>query len=221
MKLRRYCRSFNRLTLKLQCLIFLFFLSILFALNASAIKLSLQPEEVEDAYSLGQTSNHDELRDFLNQYEHDFKYTSNNTMAFVQSVEFQTPYEQIVLRSQKTIQYSKFRASEDYQANPTLVIVRAVVSLKAGFSGPPPPADSFKVSVSQANAIEPRNVTSNVLCDPSNYNYSSPVAECLAYTREILLQFDTSQFAHGSATVRVTLPYAQPMETKFNLDKLK
>ena len=221
MKLRRYCRSFNRLTLKLQCLIFLFFLSILFALNASAIKLSLQPEEVEDAYSLGQTSNHDELRDFLNQYEHDFKYTSNNTMAFVQSVEFQTPYEQIVLRSQKTIQYSKFRASEDYQANPTLVIVRAVVSLKAGYSGPTPPADSFKVSVSQANGIAPRNVTSNVLCDPSNYNYSSPVAECLAYTREILLQFDTSQFAHGSATVRVTLPYAQPMETKFNLDKLK
>jgi hypothetical protein len=221
MDLRRYYRSFCHLVFKLQHLTFLIFLCTLFALNASAFKLSLQPEEVEDAYSLGQSSNHEELRDFLSQYEHDFKYPSNNSIAFVQSVEFQTPYEQIVLRSEKTNQYSKFRASEDYQANPTLVIVRAVVSLKAGYSGPTPPADSFKASVSQANGISPRNVTSNVLCEPSNYQYSSPVAECIAYTREILLQFDASQFAHGNATVRVTLPYGQPMETKFNLDKLK
>jgi hypothetical protein len=221
MGLRRYDRSLSRIALKVQTLSFLLFLCALFALNASAIKLSLQPEEVEVAYSLGQSSNHEELRDFLSQYEHDFKYPSNNSIAFVQSVEFQTPYEQIVLRSQKTNQYSKFRASEDYHGNPTLVIVRAVVSLKAGYSGPTPPADSFKVSVSQANAIEPRNVTSNVLCDPSNYADTPTVVDCLAYTREILLQFDASQFAHGNATVKVTLPYGQPMETKFNLDKLK
>jgi hypothetical protein len=221
MNLRRYYRSFSRHGLKLPRLTFLLFLCILFALNASAFKTSLQPEEVEDAYSLGQSSNHEEIRNFLSQYEHDFKYPSENSIAFVQSVEFQTPYEQIVLRSQKTIQYSKFRASEDYQANPTLVIVRAVVSLKRGYSGPTPPADSFKVSVSQANGISPRNVTSNVLCDPSNYADTPTVVDCLAYTREILLQFDGSQFAHGNATVRVTLPYGQPMETKFNLDKLK
>jgi hypothetical protein len=209
------------MAVKLPTLSFLLFLCALFELNASAFKSSLQPEEVEEAYSLGQTSNHEDLRNFLEQYEHDFKYPSNNSIAFVQSAEFQTPYEQIVLRSQKTTQYSKFRASEDYLAHPTLVIVRAVVSLKAGYSGPTPPADSFKVSVSQANLIEPRNVISNVLCDPSNYADNPVAVECVAYTREILLQFDTTQFAHGNATVRVTLPYGQPMETKFNLDKLK
>ncbi len=221
MDLKRYDRSLSRVALKFQTLTFLLFLCTLFALNASAFKSSLQPEEVEDAYSLGQSSNHEDLRDFLSQYERAFKYPSNNPVAFVQSLEFQTPYEQIVLRSQKTNQYSKFRASEDYQAHPTLVIVRAVVSLKTGYSGPPPPADSFKVSVSQANLIEPQNVTSNVLCDPSNYADNPTAVECVAYTREILLQFDTSQFAHANATVRVTLPYGQPVETKFNLDKLK
>jgi hypothetical protein len=220
MNLRVYYRPLNRLTFKLQTLTFLLFLCTLFAWNVSAFKLSLQPEEVEDAYSLGQSSNHEELRDFLNQYEHDSKYPPNNPIAFVQSVEFQTPYEQIVLKSQKTNQYSKFRASEDYLANPTLVIVRAVVTLKNGYTGPTPTTDSFKVSVSQASEIEPRNVTSNLLCDPSNYA-DNPAVLCLGYTREILLQFDASEFAHGNATVRVTLPYSQPLETKFNLDKLK
>ena len=223
MDLRSYFQFLRRVAFKAQRPILLIFLCTLFAVNAAAIKSFLQPEEVEEAYSLGQTSNHEELRDFLNQYEHDFKYPAspNNSIAFVQSVEFQTPYEQIVLRSQKTNQYSKFRAAEDYQANPSLVIVRAVVSLKTGYSGPVPPEDSFKVSVSQANAIAPRIVTNNVLCEPSNYADNPTVVDCLAYTQEILLKFDASQFAHGNATVRVTLPSGQPMETKYNLDRLK
>ena len=199
----------------------LLFLSVCFARNAAAIKSFLQPEEVEEAYSLGQTSNHEELRNFLNQYEHEFKYPSNDSIAFVQSVEFQTPYEQIVLRSVKTNQYSKFRAAEDYQASPSLVIVRAVVALKTGYSGPPPPDDSFKVSVSQAKAISPRSVASRVLCEPSNYTNNPTTVECLAYTREILLRFDASQFTHGTATVRVMLPQSTPAETKYDLDKLK
>lgn len=196
-------------------------LCTLLSLNALAFNSSLQPEEVQDAYSLGQTSNHEELADFLNQYEHDFKYPADNSVAFVSSVEFQTPYEQIVLRSLRTTQYSKFKAEEDYQANPGLVIVRAIVSLKTGYSGPAPPADSFKVVVSQTKPIEPRKVTSTVLCDPYNPLVNPTFANCIAYTREILLQFDAEQFAPGRATVKVMLPFEQSMETKYNLDKLK
>jgi hypothetical protein len=65
---RRCYRCFSRIALKLQTIIFLLFLCILFALNASAFKSPLQPEEVEDSYSLGQSSNHEEIRDFLSQY---------------------------------------------------------------------------------------------------------------------------------------------------------
>ncbi len=196
-------------------------LCALLSLNALAFNTSLQPEEVQDAFSLGQTTNHEALADFINQYEHDFKYPSDNPVAFVQSVEFQTPYEQIVLRALRTPGYSKFQADEDYRANPDLVIVRVVVSLKLGYSGPEPPADSFKVVVSQAEPIEPQKVTGKGLCNPYNWNDYSTVANCVAYTREILLQFDAGQFAPGRATVKVLLPFNQSMETKYNLAKLK
>lgn len=198
-----------------------FALCAFLSLNALAFSSVLQPEEVQDAYSLGQASNHEELADFLNQYEHDFKYPSDNPVAFVSSVEFRTPYEQIVLRSLQTTQYSKFQAEEDYQADPGLVVVRVMVSLKINYSGPAPHADSFKVAVFQTKPIEPRNVTSTVLCDPYNPTDNPMLGNCIAYTREILLQFDAGQFTPGRATVRVKLPFGQSMETKYNLDKLK
>jgi hypothetical protein len=194
---------------------------VLLSLNARAFNSSLQPEEVQDAYSLGKTSNHEELADFINQYEHDFKFPSDDSIAFVSSVEFQTPYEQTVLRSLRTTQYSKFQAAEDYQSDPGLAIVRVMVSLKTGYSGPAPPADSFKVVVSQTKPIEPRKTTNTVTCDPYNpYDYRV-TNKCVAYTREILLQFDAEQFAAGRATVTVILPYGQSLETKYYLDKLK
>jgi hypothetical protein len=200
---------------------FVLALSALLSLNALAFSSSLQPEEIQDAFSLGRTTNHEELADFINQYKHDFKYPPDNAVAFVQSVEFQTPYEQIVLRALQTNGYSKFQADEDYRANPRLVNVRVVVSLKASYSGPEPPAESFKVVVSQAKPIEPEMVSGTVLCNPYNWTGNSTVANCVAYTREILLQFDAAQFAPGRATVRVLLPFGKSMESKYNLDKLK
>ncbi len=193
----------------------------LLSLKALAFSPALQSEEVQDAYSLGQTSNHEELTDFLNQYEHDFKYPSDNPIVFVSSVEFRTPYEQIVLRSLGTTQYSKFQAQTDYQAKPGLVIVRVLASLRTGYSGPTPPADSFKVAVNQLNTIEPRKVTSTLLCDPTSWQNNATYSNCFAYTREIVLQFDAEQFAPGKATVKVMLPFGQSLETKYNLDKLR
>ncbi len=200
---------------------FVLALCALLSLNALAFSSSLQPEEVREAYYLGQTSNHEDLADFLNQYEHDFKYPSDNPIAFVSSVEFQTPYEQIVLRSLRTTQYTKFQADEDYAANPGLVIVRVLSSLKTSYSGPAPPAESFKVAVTQAKSIEPRKVTSTVLCDPTSWQNNATYSNCFAYTREIVLQFDAEQFAPGKATVKVALPFGESLETKYNLDNLK
>jgi hypothetical protein len=191
------------------------------SLNALAFSSQLQPEEVREAYYLGQTSNHEDLANFLNQYEHDFKYPSDNPVAYVQSIEFQTPYEQIVLRSLRTTQYSKFQADEDYRANPALVVVRVVVALRLNYMGPEPLADSFKVVVSQAKPIEPRETTSTVTCDPNNPNIYPVASECMVYTREIVLQFDAEQFASGKAAVKVMLPFGESLETKYNLDKLK
>jgi hypothetical protein len=191
-------------------------LCTLLTLNALAFNTSLQPEEVQDAYSLGKTSSHQELSDFLKQYEHDFSYPNSQSIAVVQSVEFQTPYEQIVLRALRTTGYSKFQAAEDYQADPGRVIVRVAVSLKTGYNGPEPSAESFKVVVSQAKPIDPRRRVATVLCDP----YTSG-GDCPIYVREILLYFDAEQFAPGRAIVKVVLPSGESQETKYNLDRLK
>jgi len=189
----------------------------LIALNTRAFNISLQPEEVQEAYSLGQTTNHEELADFLKQYEHKFESPADNSIAYAQSVEFETPYEQIVLRTHRTVDYTKFQASEDYRADPGLVIVRAVVSLKNGYHGPEPAAESFKITVSQMKNIEPRMTESNVICNP----YLRMDAHCVVFTRAIFLQFNASQFGPGKATVTVILPEGQSVETKYNVEKLK
>jgi hypothetical protein len=195
-------------------------LCVLLSRNVQAFDTSLQPEEIQEAFSLGQTNNREELAAFLKQYQHDISYPSDNPIAYVQSVEFQTPYEQIVLRTLRTTRYTKFQADADYQANRGLVVVRVVVALKSRYSGSPPPADSYRVIVSQAKSIEPRKATSTVTCDP--YSYDSPTSgNCIAYTREILLRFDADQFAPGGATVKVMLPFDRLLETKYNLNKLK
>ncbi len=197
--------------------IFVLVLSALLSLNALAFNSLLQPEEIQDAYSLGQTTNHEELKRFIDQYEHDFKYPADNSFAFVQSVEFETPYEQIVRRTLRTNGYTKFQASEDYRANPQLVIVRVVVSLKNGYSGPEPSAESFRVVVSQLKSIDPQKLASTLVCDPYNvidYN-------CGVYQREILLQFNAGQFSGGRATVKVLVPSGRAIETRYDLDKLK
>jgi hypothetical protein len=199
-------------------------LCTLLSLNALAFNSDLQPEQIEEAYSLGQTSNHEELGDFLKQYQHEFPYPADNPVAYVESVEFQTPYEQVVLRSKRGgAQYSKLQADDDYRANTGLVIVRVMVALKIHYAGPVPPADNFNVTVSQLKPIEPRKVTNTVLCDPySQITYQYYVnRDCSVYTRELLLQFDANQFAPGRATIKVSLPRDQSLETKYNLDKLK
>src|ERR1700680_3719670 len=155
MKMGSYCGLASSPARMVQIRAFVLGLCALLSLNALAFTSSLQPEEVQEAYSLGQTTNHEELADFLKQYKHDLQFPSDNPTVFAQSVEFQTPYEQIVLRSQRTNGYNKFQADEDYRAHPGLVMVRVVVSLKTGYSGPMPPAESFKVVVSQVSSIKP------------------------------------------------------------------
>jgi hypothetical protein len=196
-------------------------LCVVLSANALAFHSSLQPEEVRDAYSLGQSSKHEELTNFYDQYVHKFRYPANNPVVYVMSAEFQTPYEQIVARSQQTIHYSTFQADEDYRANPDLVVVKVEFSLKLYYVGPEPPADGFQIFVSQAKSIVPRKTTNAVTCDPyysSNYALNT---NCQAYTREIVLQFDAGQFAPGAANIKIQTPDGQTVQTKFNLDKLK
>lgn len=196
-------------------------LCALLSMNALAFNSSLQPEEVRDAYYLGQTSNHEELAEFYSQYLHNFPYPANKPVVYVQSVEFQTPYEQIVSRSQQIIHYSKFQADEDYLANPGLVIVKVEFALRLNYTGPEPPAHDYKVRVSQQRSIEPQKTSNTVTCDPYYLTDYAVNTGCMTYMREVLLQFDAEQFGPGAANFKIQTPDGQTVQTKFNLDKLK
>jgi len=201
--------------------VFVLGLCTLLSLDALAFNSSLQPEEVRDAYSFGQSSSHEELADFYAKYVHKFRYPANNPVVYVESAEFQTPYEQIVSRSQRIIHYSTSQADEDCRANPGLVIVKVEVSLKLNYTGPEPPAAGFKVDVSQARSIEPQKTSNTVICDPYYSGVYAVDNNCMAYMREIILKFDAGQFGPGAANIKVQTPDGQTIQTKFALDKLK
>lgn len=213
---QRLLHRFRRGAARLACL------AILLPGCVFAFRYPLRSEEIEEAYSLGQSSDHEELANFLQQYEHDFSYPSDRPVAYVKSVAFETPYEQIVLMSMRTSQYDKFKAAEDYRANAGAVFIRVVVALRIGFAGPVPKAESFQVNVSQGRPIESAVTAAAVLCNPFDPLgvYTAP-QPCDAYTREILLRFDHSEFGPRKVTVQVMLPEEKSLETVFNLEKLK
>jgi hypothetical protein len=101
------------------------------------------------------------------------------------------------------------------------VVVRVITGLRINYAGPAPPDDSYHVVVLQGNPIEPRNMTNKVTCDPYSATAYPVNTNCTVYTREILLSFDAAQFGPGQATVKVSLPENQSLETSFNLNKLK
>jgi hypothetical protein len=182
--------------------------------NAVAFTYPLQDEHVREAYFLGRTTNNEKLTDFYKQYVRDFPFpASNQYFSVVESAEFRTPYEQIVLRSRLNMnQYSSLEAEKDYRAQPNLVVVRVLISYKLGYIGPIPPPSSYKVRVSQADSIEPKKLTIEPIC--------SVWQDCGVTRLAILLWFDAEQFASGTAKIKVATPDGQTLRTEFDLDKL-
>src|SRR6266481_8086175 len=120
--------------------------------NAVAFDYPLQEEQVREAYFLGRTTDGEKLTDFYKQYVRYFPFPARGPYySYVESVEFRTPYEQVVLRSRQNLnQYSSLEAEKDYRAHPNLIVVRVLISYMINYVGPIQPTSSFKVRVSQA-----------------------------------------------------------------------
>jgi hypothetical protein len=134
--------------------------------NAMGFDYPLQEEHVREAYFLGRTTDGEKLNNFYKQYVHDLPFPSRGPyFSYVESVEFRTPYENIVSRSRQHLnQYSSLEAEKDYRADPGLVIVRVLISYKVNYAGPILPDSSFKIHVSQADLIEPKKSTIEHIC---------------------------------------------------------
>src|ERR1700674_4226142 len=184
----------------------------------SAFTYPLQGEYVREAYFLGRTTDGKKFKDFYEQYVRYFPFPARGPyFSYVESFEFRTPYEQVVLRSlQNLSQYSSMEAEKDYQAQPNLVVVRVLISYKLGYVGALPPASSFKIHVSQpdVSAIEPKKLATESICSLSGNG------DCGAIRFAILLSFDAEQFASGTAKIKIVTPDGQTIKTEFDLDNL-
>jgi len=182
--------------------------------NAAAFSYPLQEEQVREAYFLGRTTNGRKLTDFYKRYVRFFPFPARGPyFSYVESVEFRTPCERVVLRSwEKLNQYSALEADEDYRAQPNVIVVRVMISYKMAYTGPEPPANSFKVRVSQADPIEPKKITTESICNLWD--------DCGVTRFAILLWFDAEQFDSVAAKVKISTPDGQTLRTEFDLDKL-
>jgi hypothetical protein len=202
-------------------------LPILGAQCARAFLHPLSVEQVREAYFLGHSTDDQKVIKFLDLYLHQLPYPEKG--PYVGSVEFQTPYEQAVLRSrQHRSGYSSLDAESDYEAHPNLLIVRIVIFTTPSYRGPamPPARDvvrswtyddfagDFQLSVSQAHAIQIKKMTVGPACPPPG--------QCEPYGGvEILLHFDAEQFGPGTARIKVVGPDGQTVETEFDLESLE
>jgi hypothetical protein len=212
------CPNVKTASLRIRIGAFALGLCFLAPQHVSAFAYPLQAEYVREAYFLGRTTDGKKFKDFYEQYVRYFPFPSRSPyFSYVESVEYRTPYEQVVLRSlQNLSQYSSMEAEKDYQAQPNLVVIRVLISYKLGYVGPLPPASRFKVHVSQADvgAIEPKKLTTESICSLSGDG------DCGAIRFAILLSFDAEQFASGTAKIKILTPDGQTIKTEFDLDNL-
>jgi hypothetical protein len=187
--------------------------------GAAAYMHPLSEESVREAYFLGHTTNATKRTTFFERYTRHFPLPVKG--PYVESIEFQTPYEQVVLRSwQHWNNYDAQEAERDYAAKPDLVVVRVLI-----YSTPTYPFGSqdradgqsenlwhgLSFRVAQQQSIQPKMVNSR----PFRVGRRSGGA------REALLEFDAAQFSSDIVTVEVATPDGQIVRAEFDLDDLR
>jgi hypothetical protein len=189
---------------------------------ANALLNPLTPEQVDEAYSIGRDVDH--RGKFFDQYVH--TPSAQPTGPDVHLIEFETPFEQVALRSQEHWANSdRLEAERDYAANPSQVIVRVFICGSQTFSFPQPLSSKsatapwqdkdylrgFVFRVSQTQPIQPDKFIMR------RSNLGCPESDAV----EAFLYFDTQQLAAGNVKVEVTAPGGQTFATDFDLDRLK
>lgn len=146
----------------------------------------------------------------------------------VGEIEFQTPYEQVVLRSfeHRTTGYSAQQAQTDYAAQPQL-IVRAFLFPGSATSGTTNLySDSqgrirdrrenfwreFKLHVTQEVQIQPDSVQAEPVYSPRGKGLQGAI---------LRVQFDAARFAPRKTRIEIATPDGQPVVAEFPLNELR
>ncbi len=198
---------------------------MLFAGSLSAFYSPLQQTQIREAYLLGHSSDTRKLAELLNPYTRRFPLPPSGPR--VESIEFGTPYEQVVRRSwEHSNDYDLDRAEKDYAVQPDLVVVSVVIYAPEAHSDsathssdaqarPSTTGDDslgFQFLVSQQRSIEPQKMRSKSLY-AGRYDKGT--------RKEVLIEFDANEFSPGTAKILVTASDGQTIVAEFDLDTLK
>jgi hypothetical protein len=202
--------------------------SIVVAPAAKAYMQKLHPEEVQEAFSLGRSTDTDTVKQFFEKYAHMLDCPASGPC--VNSIELRTPYEEVAVRSRRhASDYTEQDAEKEYGTRPTKFSVHVFVLYPLDFSNDDADdcasdgqSDSksdasfygFRIRVSQDHAVKPTKIhgRSIDLGDaPSVY----------ASEEEIILEFDPTQFDDGVTHIQVITPDGQRVESEFDLSELK
>jgi hypothetical protein len=179
----------------------------------------LQTEEVDNAWAMGHSHDLGTLKEFFAPYIRLFPRSAMG--AYVQAIEFRTPYDLAVLRSRNNLpNYSPIDARTDYAKEPNLVVVRIIIFQQLGNAISPNAEDylsDFEFRVKQESVIEPNAVRRETVCNSMLSDGGCPSGD----EYEVRLEFDTSQFKSRFVTVKVTPPDSQAVRARFDLDALK
>lgn len=209
---------------------------IALASSATAHMQKLHSEEVQQAFSLGRSTDPDTVRQFFEGYSHQFPCPGSG--ACVNSIELRTPYEQVALRSRlHWANYTEQDAERDYAARPHLVAVHVFVLYPLNFSDedsdvsasadqpdrksndrPDRKDDAslygFRIRAFEEHAVKPTKVRGLPF-----YFGGSHCVYCGG--EEIILDFDPAQLYPDIIHIEVLTPDGQTVKSEFDLRYLK
>lgn len=195
---------------------------------ANAYVQKLHSEEVQEAFSLGQSTDLDTVTKFFDKYSQQLDCLPGGPC--VSSIEFRTPFEEIAVRSrQRGSNYTEQDAEKDYRALPNVVSVRVFVLDPLDFSnddsddsaaGEPVKDDAgysfygYRIRVSQEHALKPAQVRGKPF-----YFGGSQCSSCGG--EEIILDFNPSELQTDVTHIEILTPDGHPVRAEFNLRNLK
>lgn len=200
-------------------------LCMLLAGSSEAFYYPLQETQIREAYLLGRSGDPQKVSALLEPYIRRFPLMP--LAAHVESIEFRTPYEQVILRaSERSNDYDLDQAEKDYALQPDLVLVRVLIYSPLSHSGSIAHSSAeqskasatddnwlgFHFQISQERPIESKKMRAQAV-RAGRYDKGT--------RKEVLMEFDANQFGPGPAKILVTTPNGQAVTAEFNLDELK
>lgn len=189
----------------------------------AAFSSPLSTTAIRDAYFIGNRRD-SQTDDFLAQYVHQF--SNPNTDSYIDAIEIETPFTQIVRHSEVARNYYAPDAVEEFEAKPLKFMVEVEIAFNSDYptvTGDAPQLaqwipdfwNDYKVHLIQDHEIMPLSVRGGPV-----YAYGWKHMP-LVTGGHIQVIYDSEKLTADPITIDVIAPDGQKTETSFNLASLR